>query len=152
MKRSAIRRIALGLAIAAVFPVAAQAKPISSDRYLPAHSQGIIVPGEIPYLSQGVGVDPSYFGGSASQASSKSVVIPYLSQGRGVTPAELGFASSRGPDDRVFSKATSVGVTPVESDDSIQWKPYVVTGFALALLLAMGGVTYAMRHRRLSPA
>jgi hypothetical protein len=151
MKRSAIRRIALGLAIAAVFPVAAQAKPISSDRYLPAHSQGIIVPGEIPYLSQGVGVDPSYFGGS-SQTSSKSVVIPYLSQGRGVTSAELGFASSRGPDDRVFSKATSVGVTPVESDDSIQWKPYVVTGFALGLLLVMGGATYAMRHRKLSPA
>jgi hypothetical protein len=154
-KRNSIRLIALGFAVAAFLPVAAQAKPISSDRYLPANAQGILVPGEIPYLSQGVGVDPSYYGGDSSSAP-KSIVIPYMSQGQGVTAAEFGAGSGQSSDDRSFSRATSVGTPVVDTNDgsSINWQDYTVTGFALGLILVMGGLTFAVWHRRdrLSPA
>ncbi len=154
MKRS-IRMIVLGLAVAAILPMAGQAKPQPGDRYVPAYL-GIQTPKQpIPYLSQGVGVDPSYFGGSSTSAQ-KSVSIPYLSQGIGVTPAELGYSSGQSSDDRAFSRATSVGSPAVNSSNSssVDWRDFTVTGFALGLILAMGGLTFAVWHRRdkLSPA
>jgi hypothetical protein len=137
MKRS-IRMIALGLAAAAILPVAAQAKPIPSDQYLPANQQGILQPGEIPYLSQGVGVDSRYFSSDILQ------------------PGVLGGVSSQSSDDRPFSRATSVGAPAVDSSNgsSVDWRDFTVTGFALGLVLAMGGLTFAVWHRRdkLSPA
>ncbi|HEX2287838.1 MAG TPA: hypothetical protein VHH31_03705, partial [Gaiellaceae bacterium] len=75
------------------------------------------------------------------------------------TPHGVEVASvATSPDDRSFSKATSVDSTPVVSDDgrSIDFDPYTVTGFVLALLLAMGiGMGIAIWHSRrtkLSPA
>jgi hypothetical protein len=155
MKRS-IRMIVLGLAVAAILPMAGQAKPQPGDRYVPAYL-GIQTPKQpIPYLSQGVGVDESYLGGGSSSSAQKSVGIPYLSQGIGVTPAELGYSSGQSSDDRAFSRATSVGAPVVESSNSssVDWRDFTVTGFALGLILAMGGLTFAVWHRRdkLSPA
>jgi hypothetical protein len=152
-KRITLRQIALGLAIAAIIPATAQARPSQSDGY-----------GPIPYLSQGVGVDASLYSGQISpddRAFSKAsneqqLVIPYLSQGQGVTSAELGYSAVTSPDDRMFSKATSVGTAPVatSSSDRIDFNSYTVTGSLIALLLAMGAVI-AVRHSRkgrLSPA
>jgi hypothetical protein len=135
MKRS-IRMIALGLAVAAILPMAAQAKPERGDSpaYLgiPRHYQAQ----PIPYLSQGVGVDESYFD---------------IQQ-----PGVLGGVSSQGSDDRPFSRATSVGASSVDSStgSSVDWRDFTVTGIALGLILAMGGLTFAVWHRRdkLSPA
>ena len=167
-KRFTIVRIALALTAAAIVPVAAHAEPTpaaGSD----VRAQYQLGPGEIPYLSQGVGVDSAHFGqtlGADDRAlprttispSQKLVEIPYLSQGKGVTSEELGFAVSKSPDDRPFARSTPVDTSaPVVTDggSSIDVSPYTVTGFGLALLLVMFGMGLAIRHNRkgtLSPA
>src|SRR4051812_19471440 len=77
IKRFTLRRVALGLAVAAVIAPAAQAEPTGS---YPLQSQSTV---EIPYLSQGVGVSHMDFD-RASQASGKvSDEIAYLSHGGG---------------------------------------------------------------------
>jgi hypothetical protein len=154
-KRFNLRRIALGLAIAALIPATAQAKPVSN--------QPQIGPGEIPYLSQGVGVDQSQFvvTGSpddraysrATPTASAAVEIPYLSQGVGVTAATFD-PTVVSPDDRNVSRATSVGASPTATDDG--WSMDVSTGL-LGMILALGaaGAALAIRHSRktkLSPA
>jgi hypothetical protein len=130
-KRNTILRIAVGLAIAAMVPVAAQAAPTPYyEHEVRSHGQYDLGPGEIPYLSKSVGV-PS---------------------------AKRGFAVVKSPDDRSFSRMTSVDAKTVVSDDgrSIEVNAYTVTGFALALLLAItGGMGIAAWHRRttrLAPA
>lgn len=143
-----IRRIALAFAVALIVPAGAQAKST------PNYELG---PGEIPYLSQGVGVSPQYFAGSASSTPQKRVVTPYLSQGVGVTSAELGFTVGQRPDDRPYSRAPSLETTPAVSDEggSIDFGTYTLTGTAIALLLAIGGMGFAVWHNRrekLSPA
>jgi hypothetical protein len=180
-KRNILRQIALGLAIAAIIPATAQAQPIPylsqgvgvdaslysgqmspDDRaFSKASTEQQLV---VPYLSQGVGVDASLYGSrmspddrAVSKASTEQqLVIPYLSQGQGVTSSELGYSAVKSPDDRTFSKATSVGTAPVASGsgDRIDFNNYTVTGSLIALLLAMGAVI-AVRHSRkgrLSPA
>jgi hypothetical protein len=163
-KRFNLRRIALGLAIAALIPASAQAKPVSN--------QPLIGPGEIPYLSQGVGVDESQFAVTVSpddrafsrattnevqSAQSTLVVgpgeIPYLSQGVGVTAANFD-PTVVSPDDRNVARATSVGASPTATDDG--WSVDLSTGL-LGIILALGaaGATLAIRHSRktkLSPA
>jgi hypothetical protein len=64
---------------------------------------------------------------------------------------------AKSPDDRSFSKATNVDPTPVVIADngrSIDVNPYTVTGFGLALLLAVGfGLAIGQSRRtKLSPA
>jgi hypothetical protein len=158
-KRLTIMRVALALTVTAIFPVAAQAKPMPSDSNSSDSSQ-------IPYLSQGQGVDSSEFGqvgvspddrNFSRALTGQHVVIPYMSQGHGVTSSELGFAGSNGSDDRAFSRAPILESTPVVSDDggsTIDINPYAVTGFGIALLLALGmGVAiWQSRRTRLSPA
>jgi len=184
-KRFTIRRIALGLAVAAFVPASAQAATA-----------------EIPYLSQGVGVSAQDLGVASSkhpddrafsrqsrpddfwnydaQTGAKiansspgvkadelaqvwgasqeqpSVEIPYLSQGVGVSPVELGIAGSPHSDDRTFSRATSVDSTPSATGSSgYDLNTGLVSGFALALVLAVAGSAVALRHSRktkLSPA
>jgi len=53
-KRHTIRRIALGIAVAAVLAPAAQAKPTAVNQQPPAVEIAVVklAPGEIPYLSQ----------------------------------------------------------------------------------------------------
>ena len=159
MKRS-IRMIALGLAVAAILPTAGQAKPEQGDR--PAYL-GIQTPTQpIPYLSQGVGVDnryfssdilqPGVFGGTASYWVPSS--HPVLRRTQDIQ--QPGGVSGQSSDDRSFSRATSVGAPVVDSSNgsSVDWREFTVTGFALGLILAMGGLTFAVWHRRdkLSPA
>ena len=155
-KRFTILRIAVALAAAAIVPVTAQAKPTPVGNDVRVKIQL----GEIPYLSQGHGVNAADFGvalGPADRnparptiAAENRVGIPYLSQGVGVTSAELGFAVGKSPDDRPYSRATSLETTPVVSDGgtSIDVSPYAVTGFGLVLLLAMGGMGLAIHHKR----
>jgi hypothetical protein len=145
-KRNTILRIALGLAIAAIVPATALAKPVPVNQDVEDHGQYQLGPGEVPYYSQGL--DDSTVG-TSSDDRAVSRATPH-----GVEVASV----ATSPDDRSFSKATSVDSTPVVSDDgrSIDFDPYTVTGFVLALLLAMGiGMGIAIWHSRrtkLSPA
>jgi hypothetical protein len=115
MKRS-IRMIALGLAVAAILPMAGQAKPERGDR--PAYLGIQTSTQPIPYLSQGVGVDNRYFSSDILQ------------------PGVLGGVSGQSSDDRAFSRATSVGAPAVDSSNgsSVDWRDFTVTGFALGKL------------------
>ena len=168
-KRFTIRRVALGLAVAAIVAPAAQAEPMGSYERQVQSS-------EIPYLSQGVGVANVDFS-RAEQAGVRPVVeIPYLSQGVGVSHMDFDQASpatgkvsgeiaylSHGatgtvaiaPDDLVLSKPTNAG-SPTVSGTSDGWdvNPTTVSMFALALALLAGSLL-AVRHTRrtrLSPA
>jgi hypothetical protein len=131
MRRRKRYSVALGLAIAAMVPVAAQAAPTPYYEHdVRSHGQYELGPGEIPYLSQSVGV-PS---------------------------AKRGFGVVKSPDDRAFSRMTSGDTKTVVSGDgrSIELNAYTVTGFALVLLLAIaGGMGIAVWHSRttrLAPA
>jgi hypothetical protein len=165
-KRLTIFRITLALAVAAVMPVAAQAKGMPVDNGSQAEYQ--LGPGEIPYLSQGNGVDSSNLGGTLSPddrniyrgsvaPGESQVVVPYLSQGEGVNSPELGYVVGNSSDDRTFARDSRLETTtPVTSDggSTIEVNPYAVTGFGLAMLLAMGigfGIWHS-RRTKLSPA
>lgn len=166
-KRLTIIRFGLALAVAAILPVAAQAKPTPGPSY-DARSYEL-GPGEIPYLSQGRGVDQADFSGVSKSPDDRnvarstvaptqpSIVIPYLSQGVGVNSAELGVAVSNSPDDRTFPRPmTDRRAVVSDGGTTIDVNPYTVTGFGLALLLVAGGMGLAIWHSRrttkLSPA
>jgi hypothetical protein len=139
IKRFTLRRVALGLAVAAVIAPAAQAEPIGSYE---RQSQV-----EIPYLSHGAGVSHMDFD-RASQASGQvSDEIAYLSHGGG----NLSIA----PDDMALSKPSNAGSPAVTgSTDSWEAGPATVSGFAVAFVLLAGSLL-AIRHNRrtrLSPA
>ena len=167
-KRLSIVRIGLALAaVAAIMPVAAQAKPQAGPTYeITGTSEYQLGPAEIPYLSHGQGVDESQFSGGGMSPDDRShartaptqpsVEIPYLSHGRGVTAADLGFATSNSPDDRPYQRPiTETPVVVSDGGSGIDVNPFAVTGFGLALLLAAGGMGLLVRHNRrtrLSPA
>jgi hypothetical protein len=167
-KRNTILRIALGLAIAAIVPATALAKPVPVNQDVQDHGQYQLGPGEIPYVSQdrqamelglsegkikalGLLDDGTVGASSDDRAFSRATPTPH-----GVEVA----SAATSPDDRSFSRATSVDPTPVVVSDndgrSIDFNPYTVTGFVLALLLALGlGMGIAVWHSRrthLSPA
>ena len=160
-KRFSIGWIALGLAVVAVAPVTAEAKPLPTDQ---SQAQYELGPAEIPYRSHAQGM-PVYVTGTLSPDdrafsrvdSARQVEIPYLSHGVGVTQAELGLSTGGSPDDRGHLRAYPETTTLVATDDGsrIDVNPYVVSGFGLALLLLAGGMGIAIRHSRkttLSPA
>jgi hypothetical protein len=166
-KRNTILRIALGLAIAAIVPATALGKPVPVNQDVESHGQYQLGPGEIPYLSQDT-VQDQVMGLGVSEGQYKALglsddgVVGKSSDDRAVsraTPHGVEVASvAKSPDDRSFSKATTIDTTPVVSDDgrSIDFNPYTVTGFVLALFLALGlGMGIAVWHSRrthLSPA
>ena len=166
-KRNTILRIALGLAIAAIVPATALAKPVPVNQDVESHGQYQLGPGEIPYLSQDT-VQDQVMGLGVSEGQYKALglsddgVVGKSSDDRAVsraTPHGVEVASvAKSPDDRSFSKATTIDPTPVVSDNgrSIDFNPYTVTGFVLALLMALGlGMGIAVWHSRrthLSPA
>jgi hypothetical protein len=190
-KRNTILRVALGLAIAAIVPATALAKPVPVNQDVEDRGQYQLGPGEIPYVSQdrqvmelglsegkikALGLLPNQDVEDHGQYQLGPGEIPYVSQDRqamelGLSEGKikaLGLLPNHGvevasattsPDDRSFSRATSVDPTPVVvSDDgrSIDIDPYTVTGFALALLLAlsigMGIAVWHNRRTKLSPA
>jgi hypothetical protein len=102
---------------------------------------------QIPYLSQGQGVDPAEFGATGVSPDDRAVArvdqpslspddravartdpaaasapadlqIPYLSQGQGVTPAELGIGTGVSPDDRAVPRTDPVSTTGGTASDS----------------------------------
>jgi hypothetical protein len=169
-KRFTIRRVALGLAVAAIVAPAAQAEPMGSYE---RQTQST----EIPYLSHGVGVSNVDFtrADQASAQSAPAVEIPYLSQGVGVShmdfdrasqasgkvSGEIAYLSHGGgnvsiaPDDMGLSKPTNAG-SPSVAATSDGWDvgPTTVSIFAVAFALLAGSLL-AVRHTRrtrLSPA
>ena len=172
-KRLNIRRIALGVAFAAlVVPAGAQAKPIPgpSDQqlqilqdpaYLNAVTRGNVY---IPLQGKTSVADSAYAtavsrgdvyiplqGNPVSQATSKPVVRTDYQRGWGpVIPyTDDGYPASLSPDDRAVSKATTVGVTryggKVESGGDSG--TFAATAFAL-ILLAMSGITLIVWRNR----
>jgi hypothetical protein len=146
-KRRTVRRIALGLAVAAVIPATAQARPmdVAGDQLRAAHSAAAsdrMYPGELPSAVPAKATEPR-------------VEIPYLSQGVGFSAADTGVVS-RSVDDRPFSKATSVGAPSISTvDDGIAFDIGTGTVSGLILLLAGLGAGVAIRQSRrtkLSPA
>lgn len=161
MKR--ITLLALIVAAAAIVPTFAQAKPsplAGNDRVHHGNPQADdpqyqLGPGEIPYLSQGIGVNEANFRGSVSTEPSR-VEIPYLSQGVGVTSAEL---FGVGSDDRSFNRATTADTTPIVVTRDDGWSVDLgnpgISAFVLLLGLLAGGASVAIwqsRRSRLSPA
>ena len=177
-KRFTLRRLVLGLAVAAVVAPAAQAEPIGSYE---RQSQSSI---EIPYLSHGVGVSHLDFDQASRPSGKVSDEIPYLSHGAqvarpdfwnydsvtgkkiadtspGVSADQLaelygGSGLSIAPDDMGLSRPSNLG-SPSVTASSGGWEvgPITVSGFAVAFFLLAGGSLLAIRHNRrtrLSPA
>jgi hypothetical protein len=143
-RRFTLRRIVLGLAVAAVVAPAAQAEPIGSYE---RQSQSSV---EIPYHSGGVGVSHMDFDRASPASGKLSSEIPYLSHGS--VQARADFA----PDDMGLSRPSNLG-SPSVTATSGGWDvgPGTVSGFALVLVLLAGASTLAVRHSRktrLSPA
>jgi hypothetical protein len=167
-KRFTIRRVALGLAVAAIVAPAAQAEPMGSHE---RQSQST----EIPYLSHGVGVSNVDFTQAGRVSAQPAVEIPYLSQGVGVSHMDFDRASqasgkvsgeiaylshgasnvSIAPDDMGLSKPSNAG-SPTVSGTSDGWdvNPTTVSMFAIALALLAGSLVAVRftRRTRLSPA
>jgi hypothetical protein len=169
-KQTRIRRIALGLAVAAVIPASAQARPLdvtgSDARAIHQAATQDLRSVEIPYLSHGVGVSPSDFGQalgpddrsfsrqqSAVTVRRAGMEIPYLSHGVGVSASDFGQAL--GPDDRSFSRQSeSPAVASAHGGSSTDLANTNTVG-GLILILAALGTALAIRHNRrakLSPA
>ena len=181
-RRNSILGIALGLAIAAIVPMSALAKPVPASNDIRDHGQYQLGPGEIPVLGPstvhaqamelglsegkilalglgGTSPDDRSFSRAVTSVQDQPMELG-LSQGK-INALGLGSTGSgvvvKSPDDRSFSKATNVDPTPVVSNDggrSIDINPYTVTGFGLALLLAVGfGLAIRQSRRtKLSPA
>jgi hypothetical protein len=178
-KRKTILGIALGLAIAAIAPTTALAKPVPANQDVQDHGSYRLGPGEIPVLTNTVHAQPMELGlsegkilalGLGDRAVAKSPGTVHaqamelgLSQGK-ILALGLGAdgrAVAKTPDDRSFARATTLDTSPspvVISDDgrSVDINAYTVTGFGFALLLAIGfGLGIAVwqsRRTKLSPA
>jgi len=123
-KRHTIRRIALGIAVAAVLAPAAQAKPTAVKQQPPPVELSVVKlsPGEIPFLSQRtLRVGPGE--------------VPYLDDG---------------------AATASVTHEPIAAiDDGADVAYGIVSGAAIALLLAISLAFFAVRQTRktrLAPA
>lgn len=150
-KRFTIRRIALGLAVAAVLVPSAQAEPIGSYERQ-SQSQSSV---EIPYLSHGGGVSHVDFWNYDATGKKIADTSP------GVAPDQLAqlWSGSDGviaPDDMTLSRPSNAGTTVVAgSSGGFEVSPAAVSGFGLALVLLAGGSALAIRNNRktrLSPA
>src|SRR5262245_48460270 len=100
-RRFTLRRLAFGLAIAAIMVPTAQAKPTASNNQQPTI--------EIPYLSGGVGVSHMDFDPASGPSGQQSTEIPYLSHG---TLSNSGAISA---DDLTVSRPSNQGSPAVGS-------------------------------------
>ena len=146
-KRFAIGWVALGLAVVAMVPVTAAAKPLPKD---PSHEQGmpVYVIGTLSPDDRGYSRVETGTLSPDDRAFSRveQVETPSLSRGVGVTPDDRGFA-------RVGPETTTIVATDEGSRFDVN--PYLVSGFGLAHLLLAGGMGIAIRQSRkttLSPA
>jgi hypothetical protein len=133
-KRLKIVRISLAMAVAAAIPVTAQAKPI------PAGGVG----SEREYRWKAVPVQVLGVTGVGTEREYRWKAVPI--------PETV----TKSSDDRPFSRAPNLERTTATSDggSTFDVNPYVVSGFGVGLLLALG-MALAIRHNRktkLSPA
>jgi hypothetical protein len=132
-KRLTIGWVALGLAVVAMAPVTADAKPLPTDQSLAQYN-----------LSQAQGtLSPD---DRAFSRVDSAVETQQVSHGVGVTPDDRAFA-------RIGPETTAILVA--EDGSRFDIDPYVVSGFGLALLLLAGGLGIGIRQSRqttLSPA
>jgi hypothetical protein len=167
-KRTMIRRIALGLAVAAaVIPATAQARvlDLSASDARAIHEASLQQQSvEIPYLSHGVGVDARQFepalgpddrsfSRKAESTATRRMEIPYLSHGVGVSPSDFG--QPLGVDDRPLSRQTEARPVTVTGSGGDGYNVDSNTVGGLVLILAAAGAALAIRHNRktkLSPA
>jgi hypothetical protein len=145
-KRISIRRIALGLAVAAVVPATAQARPMEmsgsdarSIHQAAASSSDKLYPGEIPSV--------------VPVTQARRMEIPYLSHGVGVSAKDIGLPI--GADDRSFSRQSPTPtVLTADRGDGYDFGSGNTIG-GLVLILGAAGAALAIRHNRktrLSPA
>jgi hypothetical protein len=178
-KRNTILGIALGLAIAAIAPMSASAKPVPANQDVQDHGTYRLGPGEIPVLSPNtVHAQPMELGlsegkiralGLGDKAVAKSPGTVHaqamelgLSQGKilALGLGSDGRAVAKSPDDRAVSRATTLDTSPstvvISDGRSLDINAYTVTGFGFALLLAigfgMGIAVWQSRRTKLSPA
>ena len=149
-KRFAIGWVALGLAVVAMVPVTASAKPLPTDTShehgMPVFVIGTLSPDDRAFSRVETGTLSPDDRAFSRVKSARQVETPYVSHGVGVTPDDRGFA-------RVGPETTTI----VATDDGSRFdvNPYLVSGFGLALLLLAGGMGIAIRQSRkttLSPA
>ena len=146
-KRFAIGWVALGLAVVAMVPVAAGAKPLPTDtsyeQGMPMYVTGTLSPDDRAFSRvETATLSPD----DRAFSRVEQVETPSLSRGVGVTPDDRGFA-------RVGPETTTIVATDEGSRFDVN--PYLVSGFGLALLLLAGGMGIAIRQSRkttLSPA
>lgn len=148
IKRFTIRRVALGLAVAAVIAPAAQAEPIGSYE---RQSQV-----EIPYLSHGNLAAPTDFW-NYDPATGERIA----NTSPGVSAEQLaglysGTETAIAPDDMTVSRPSNVGSPSVTATDT-GWDvgSTTVSVFALGFVLLAGASLLVIRHNRrthLSPA
>ena len=137
-KRFTIRRVALGLAVAAVLVPAAQAKPTPSHKTQVGRAA--------------VHVDFWNYDASGNKIADTSP---------GVSPDQLavlwsGSNVAIAPDDLVLSRPSNLGSPSVANAGSgFELGLGTVSGFGVALVLLIGGMAFTIRHgrkTRLSPA
>ena len=135
-KRLTIGWVALGLAVVAMAPVTAEAKPLPTDQSLAQYQLGLVEneQGMPVYVTGTLSPDDRAFSRVDSAVETQQV-----SRGVGVTPDDRGFA-------RVSPETTTI----IVADDGSRFDidPYVVSGFGLALLLLAGGLGIAVRQSR----
>ena len=118
-RRFTLRRIMLGLVVAAITPATAQARPADFWNYDPQTGEKI--------ANSSPGVAPGELAKLRSVPSDASTI----------------------PDDRPFSRATIVARPPSVADSgSSDLRVGVVGGFTAALVLAACGGLLAIRHSR----
>ena len=147
IKRFTLRRVALGLAVAAVIAPAAQAEPIGSYE---RQSQV-----EIPYLSHGKLVATDFWNYDPATGERIANTSPGLSADQ-LAGLYSGTETAIAPDDLTLSRPSNVGSPSVTATDT-GWDvgPTTVSAFALGFVLLAGASLLAIRHNRrtrLSPA
>jgi hypothetical protein len=131
-KRFAIGWVALGLAVVAMVPVTAEAKPLPTDtsheQGMPVYVTGTMSPDDRAFSRVETGTLSPDDRAFSRIDSARQVETPYVSHGVGVTPDDRAFSrvdsGTLSPDDRAFSRVDSarqvetpyvshgVGVTP----------------------------------------
>jgi hypothetical protein len=149
-KRFTIRRIAFGLAVAAVVAPAAQAEPTGSYE---RQSQSTV---EIPYLSHGNLVSPTDFWNyDAATGERIANTSPGVSADQ-LAALYSGADSLIAPDDLSMSRPSSLG-SPSVAATNAGWdvEPLTVSSFAVGFALLAGASLLVIRHNRrtrVSPA
>jgi hypothetical protein len=147
-KRFTIRRVALGLAVAAIVAPAAQAEPMGSYE---RQSQSV----EIPYLSHGRLLATDFWNYDPATGERIANTSPGLSADQ-LAVLYSATGSSIAPDDLSMSRPSNVGSASVAATDA-RWDvgPTTVSAFAVGFVLLAGASLLAIRHNRrtrLSPA